>query len=214
MRISDWSSDVCSSDLRVCLMERLEEQQGVREQLDRLQAPMKRIQEGLREIRHKQQERKDASPAAADAASMLAMVQQQLALLKPGATDPELPHFSENFPKYVARQRKQLATDLHPEGSPYAVYTLPAASKAFLELIGDRPLMDYRPQDLEEFAFVLAGVPATRAKLQRFARLTYSEAAEVNKGLDKPYRSEEHTSELQSLMRISYAVFCLKKNKL
>src|SRR3546814_3864801 len=30
----------------------------------------------------------------------------------------------------------------------------------------------------------------------------------------KPFsRSEEHTSELQSLMRISYAVFCLKKKK-
>src|SRR3546814_1511936 len=28
-----------------------------------------------------------------------------------------------------------------------------------------------------------------------------------------PGRSEEHTSELQSLMRISYAVFCLTKNK-
>src|SRR3546814_1949528 len=28
---------------------------------------------------------------------------------------------------------------------------------------------------------------------------------------DSPGRSEEHTSELQSLMRISYAVFCLKK---
>src|SRR3546814_1773761 len=28
---------------------------------------------------------------------------------------------------------------------------------------------------------------------------------------DSPFRSEEHTSELQSLMRISYAVFCLKK---
>src|SRR3546814_1130528 len=28
-----------------------------------------------------------------------------------------------------------------------------------------------------------------------------------------PGRSEEHTSELQSLMRISYAVFCLKKKK-
>src|SRR3546814_10494694 len=27
------------------------------------------------------------------------------------------------------------------------------------------------------------------------------------------HRSEEHTSELQSLMRISYAVFCLKKKK-
>src|SRR3546814_3109296 len=29
----------------------------------------------------------------------------------------------------------------------------------------------------------------------------------------RPARSEEHTSELQSLMRISYAVFCLKKKK-
>src|SRR3546814_2359497 len=29
----------------------------------------------------------------------------------------------------------------------------------------------------------------------------------------RPERSEEHTSELQSLMRISYAVFCLKKKK-
>src|SRR3546814_8932859 len=28
-----------------------------------------------------------------------------------------------------------------------------------------------------------------------------------------PMRSEEHTSELQSLMRISYAVFCVKKHK-
>src|SRR3546814_1391244 len=31
--------------------------------------------------------------------------------------------------------------------------------------------------------------------------------------LGLPRRSEEHTSELQSLMRISYAVFCLKKTK-
>src|SRR3546814_4214512 len=29
-------------------------------------------------------------------------------------------------------------------------------------------------------------------------------------GAFQPFRSEEHTSELQSLMRISYAVFCLK----
>src|SRR3546814_3124049 len=32
-------------------------------------------------------------------------------------------------------------------------------------------------------------------------------------GRDAIARSEEHTSELQSLMRISYAVFCLKKKK-
>src|SRR3546814_9100727 len=41
--------------------------------------------------------------------------------------------------------------------------------------------------------------------------------AALKKSLEKPEgkapRSEEHTSELQSLMRISYAVFCLKKKK-
>src|SRR3546814_7317379 len=35
----------------------------------------------------------------------------------------------------------------------------------------------------------------------------------LNRQREKDKRSEEHTSELQSLMRISYAVFCLKKKK-
>src|SRR3546814_6504282 len=37
------------------------------------------------------------------------------------------------------------------------------------------------------------------------------QAAPHGPGAALPARSEEHTSELQSLMRISYAVFCLKK---
>src|SRR3546814_3496941 len=36
---------------------------------------------------------------------------------------------------------------------------------------------------------------------------------ESGRSIDDGHRSEEHTSELQSLMRISYAVFCLKKKK-
>src|SRR3546814_14927950 len=38
----------------------------------------------------------------------------------------------------------------------------------------------------------------------------------LGRALDRLHvgRSEEHTSELQSLMRISYAVFCLKKKKI
>src|SRR3546814_1125946 len=39
------------------------------------------------------------------------------------------------------------------------------------------------------------------------------EVAAALAGLGIVTRSEEHTSELQSLMRISYAVFCLKKKK-
>src|SRR3546814_2923011 len=42
---------------------------------------------------------------------------------------------------------------------------------------------------------------------RRGLRVTRAELA------NDPFRSEEHTSELQSLMRISYAVFCLKKKK-
>src|SRR3546814_3583680 len=46
-----------------------------------------------------------------------------------------------------------------------------------------------------------------KALSERFLKQSHGENAR------DPERSEEHTSELQSLMRISYAVFCLKKKK-
>src|SRR3546814_5841994 len=57
----------------------------------------------------------------------------------------------------------------------------------------------------------LKGLPGIDSVERRFAVL-----GAVNAVGDVPaaeHRSEEHTSELQSLMRISYAVFCLKKKK-
>src|SRR3546814_10197490 len=47
----------------------------------------------------------------------------------------------------------------------------------------------------------------------RAARSMWNTAMPADGGKGEPIRSEEHTSELQSLMRISYAVFCLKKKK-
>src|SRR3546814_2012800 len=44
-------------------------------------------------------------------------------------------------------------------------------------------------------------------------RHPHREAVQTPGQLRQHQRSEEHTSELQSLMRISYAVFCLKKKK-
>src|SRR3546814_4022121 len=44
-------------------------------------------------------------------------------------------------------------------------------------------------------------------------RVQLEKAALLRFVVDDVERSEEHTSELQSLMRISYAVFCLKKKK-
>src|SRR3546814_9169094 len=47
----------------------------------------------------------------------------------------------------------------------------------------------------------------------RLLGVTLSKFEGEDDGEDDAARSEEHTSELQSLMRISYAVFCLKKKK-
>src|SRR3546814_5577304 len=57
-----------------------------------------------------------------------------------------------------------------------------------------------------------ASASGTRTTDSRNARRIIG--ARLSRGRGEPAsRSEEHTSELQSLMRISYAVFCLKKKK-
>src|SRR3546814_9064027 len=69
------------------------------------------------------------------------------------------------------------------------------ARRARVVLVGEQPGND---EDLAGTPFV---GPAGRV---------LDEALQAA-GLDRPWRSEEHTSELQSLMRNSYAVVCLKK---
>src|SRR3546814_1937183 len=53
--------------------------------------------------------------------------------------------------------------------------------------------------------------PAARTILRLIERLAYVRALGLDRARADMTRSEEHTSELQSLMRISYAVFCSKK---
>src|SRR3546814_6211423 len=57
--------------------------------------------------------------------------------------------------------------------------------------------------------------PCVRAAVSSTCELmravyTHKRRTRKRKGTENRIRSEEHTSELQSLMRISYAVFCLK----
>src|SRR3546814_6579053 len=56
---------------------------------------------------------------------------------------------------------------------------------------------------------ILATAPTPRASIRR--KTGTPMAVRSGSRTPSPSRSEEHTSELQSLMRISYAVFCLKK---
>src|SRR3546814_1513227 len=75
----------------------------------------------------------------------------------------------------------------------------------------DRPILQHAEQlDLHVEAHVADFVEEERAAL---ARLEMADPARGGPGERAFFmaRSEEHTSELQSLMRISYAVFCLKK---
>src|SRR3546814_4927130 len=72
----------------------------------------------------------------------------------------------------------------------------------YYTVIGGRALVDANQQALDE-----AQANLDAAQTRHTAGLaTMSPNASA-------CRSEEHTSELQSLMRISYAVFCLKKKK-
>src|SRR3546814_6341814 len=65
----------------------------------------------------------------------------------------------------------------------------------------------------EAVAAEVARIKAINADLEARNALLELQNEKMRRTLfgSAPSRSEEHTSELQSLMRISYAVFCLKK---
>src|SRR3546814_10086996 len=79
-----------------------------------------------------------------------------------------------------------------------------------LQLLEQLEVVGYRlpAQLLLERAVLLYQVGRATEGEREFSRLRA-----LWKKSEQYVRSEEHTSELQSLMRISYAVFCLKKKK-
>src|SRR3546814_4015295 len=80
-------------------------------------------------------------------------------------------------------------------------YTTLFRSDFLTKPVRDQTLLDAVTAGLERDIAERASAEVVQQHVERFATLTPRESQ----------RSEEHTSELQSLMRISYAVFCLKK---
>src|SRR3546814_6650218 len=78
-------------------------------------------------------------------------------------------------------------------------------SLAWLALLATSRLLAAEPAATPQLPYTL---PATMEHHRFFV-----DATSPNGQVLRLFRSEEHTSELQSLMRISYAVFCLKKKK-
>src|SRR3546814_2646609 len=77
--------------------------------------------------------------------------------------------------------------------------------------VGNDIDVDFRLGDFGDFFAVFACI-FSKMLLLRYRNLPYLGLTFEYNGFAYD-RSEEHTSELQSLMRISYAVFCLKKKK-
>src|SRR3546814_4323502 len=102
------------------------------------------------------------------------------------------------FP-YTTLFRSGIASDVWPEKARDVV-RIPQALKTFIVLAAagrTEPFTTYQ---------------AMLEQLWR-DRIASADDSENLIPLASSVRSEEHTSELQSLMRISYAVFCLKKTK-
>src|SRR3546814_4825570 len=118
---------------------------------------------------------------------------------------------------------EQVRHDVSPQKKAAAAPPDAAAARS-----GDRRLRDRGLRQLFFFGFAqhVAAAPdgldvivAVARHAQLLAELADEDVDDLEFGLVHPavevveeHRSEENTSELQSLMRISYAVFCLKTN--
>src|SRR3546814_2247412 len=160
MRISDWSSDVCSSDLQA------------------------RVALEDRQVR---------------------LGQRHLQVVEHGAEErPVARHLRENFAAVGLDAVPQRVADAVPRRQAGAVLRP-----------GEHPRDRAQPADAG-----VAPARGARTDVQALDHVDRRGGAEVvvetRLVVDQravAVRSEEHTSELQSLMRISYAVFCLKNKK-
>src|SRR3546814_10123835 len=95
----------------------------------------------------------------------------------------------------------------NPTGSPHGRAGTPTHHA------GDMDNLTANAQGVADVNIHLAGVTLGGGAANDIAGRAVIVHAAPDDYTSQPSRSEEHTSELQSLMRISYAVFCLKKKK-
>src|SRR3546814_2705859 len=108
------------------------------------------------------------------------------------------PRFTRPYPRFPYTT---LFRSLHyVDPYPHVDAVIPLMAEGLLTPYLDIPFQHASPSVLKRMKR-----PANEAKVLERLKNWRTIAPDI--------RSEEHTSELQSLMRISYAVFCLKKNK-
>src|SRR3546814_7031949 len=121
----------------------------------------------------------------------------------------------------IRRPPRSTRTDtLFPYTTLFRSRVLPHPDRAGAEAVGRLPHNRARRADdvrdrLERLddAAIVGGMDNRAGRMADEIEQPDRRALAVEFGKIAEHRSEEHTSELQSLMRISYAVFCLKKKK-
>src|SRR3546814_5437927 len=141
--------------------------------------------------------------------------------LTPTRTDPLFPYTSL-FRSPSSRSLAPIPADVRVgkmHKTPAHEVGLQARAAALTPLalgqhLGTEGIDDSHDQLTGEAHGVIRVEPERLRDAVRSRRALVGGGSLVEKPADPPpSRSEEHTSELQSLMRISYAVFCLKKKK-
>src|SRR3546814_816863 len=186
MRISDWSSDVCSSDLyAACAMGEWFRDNGMH------------------------------AVIIYDDLSKQAVAYRQMSLLL------RRPPGREAYPGdvfYLHSRLLERAAKLNEDNGSGSLTALPLIETQANDVSAYIPTNVISITDgqifLETDLFFQGIRPAVNVGLSvsRVGSAAQVKAMKQVAGKIKGERSEEHTSELQSLMRISYAVYCLKKN--
>src|SRR3546814_160640 len=197
LRISDWSSDVCSSDLHLV--------PGIDAELNVLGSHVRLLLQSGIALR---------GSGSVEAPS-------QAAFLPDLAVPSSTPMMSDSFmisrssPSSLTSVPDHLPNSTRSPALTSSAWILPASSRAPGPTASTSPSCG--------FSLAVSGmmIPPAVFWSASMRRTTTRSCRGRNFMTIPPYtqvetcvgRSEEHTSELQSLMRISYAVFCLKKKK-
>src|SRR3546814_699731 len=231
MRISDWSSDVCSSDLRhdPAPAPVLDESANA--------TPLARRIAGLKGIALSSITGSGARGKVVTADLGLPPLTAPTPAAPQPAAIPAIAPPPEGVPVETIKlssMRKTIARRLteSKQTVPHFYLTARCNLDPLLRLRGElndglesRGIkLSVNDMLMKALAMALVAVPDANVQyggdvLHRFGRVDISMAVAIDGGLVTPVisgvdRSEEHTSELQSLMRISYAVFCLNQTKL
>src|SRR3546814_1718131 len=192
MRISDWSSDVCSSDLNFAIVQ-VAPGGPVEQVLGRLQG---RAVEGTAQSSGYSGSEAGGSQAVRQGGEAAGGTYRGAQGLDPAFIKELERQFGFDKPaheRFLLMMKNYLTLDF---------------GRSFFR---DREVVDLIVDKMP--VSISLGVWSTLIVYLISIPLGIVKAVRDGSRFDVWTRSEEHTSELQSLMRISYAVFCLKKNK-